>query len=132
MPSLFPSEEFAEGMVFLQEQDRGVVLSHPSRGAAVASLAEQPVMLTTDRFDDARSADAATLFHSYDVEVVRSLLRTYNISYIVIDIQMVHGLEWEKDNQELVFLLRNDDSFKEIYANDDVTIWLFEEPVLRE
>ena len=132
MPSIFPSEEFVEGMDFLQEQESGVVLSHPSRGAAIASLAEQPVLLTNNRFVDARSADATTLFHSYDVEVVRSLLKTYSISYIVIDTQMIHGLEWEKDNQELVFLLKNDDSFKEIYANDGLTIWFFEEPVLGE
>jgi len=52
-----------------------------------------------------------------------TLLRSYNIRYIWITPEMRSGLVWNKDDEGLLFLLKNSETFKKVYSTYGYEIW---------
>jgi len=120
-----PSEDYLEGMDWLIKNtpSSSVVLTDPSRGSIVEVYAQRRVVFNHHYGSDELQE---RLFHSYDLDAVRSALEEYDVSYIVVDDVMKKGLVWERENQELLFLLTDERYFTSAYENDQVVIFSFE------
>jgi hypothetical protein len=124
-----PNEEVAESLDWLKHysmQDE-IVLSHYSRGFWIKYFADTQVL--TDRnfeyFTDAEKIlnNSNEIFYSRNLETTKELLREHKINYIWIDSEMKQGLVWQKQDEGLLFLFRNNETFKNIYNNQGVEIW---------
>ena len=63
------------------------------------------------------------IFQSRDLKTVVSLLSQNNIRYIFIDEKMKEGLVWKRPDQGMLLLLKNNETFKNIYDQDNMEIW---------
>ena len=122
-----PSDKILEGLNYLAEEEDGVVFSHHSRGLWIEIYSNKTVLLDSN-FDgvknlEEKQSDTQQLFHTYDLSNVKELFKKYNIKYVVVDIGLKNGLVWEKENQELLYLLTDKNSFRKIYSNSEIDIW---------
>ena len=124
-----PDNEVIKSLEWLKHysnQDE-VVFSHYSKGFWISAVAERPVV-TDKMFEyypnaEDRFNDSLEIFYSRNLKNTKSLLEKYNINYIWIDNEMKQGLVWEKEQQGLLFLFRNNETFKNIYNNQGIEIW---------
>jgi len=124
-----PDNEVIKSLDWLKhysKQDE-VVFSHYSKGFWITDVAERPVV-TDKMFEyypnaEERFNDSLEIFYSRNLKNTKSLLEKYNINYIWIDNEMKNGLVWEKEQQGLLFLFRNNETFKNIYNNQGIEIW---------
>ncbi|MBS3119726.1 hypothetical protein J4475_02790 [Candidatus Woesearchaeota archaeon] len=104
-----------------------VVFTYPSYGFWVTYFTgARPV---ADSFDlsmgNSSSAwsDSQDLFSTRNLDNAASNLGKYGVNYIVATPGMQHGLVWSKEEQGLLFLLRNNETFKNLYNEQDFRIW---------
>ena len=74
-------------------------------------------------YAEERFNDSLEIFYSRNLKDTKILLEKYNINYIWIDNKMKNGLVWEKEQQGLLFLFRNNETFNNIYNNQGIEIW---------
>lgn len=126
---LGPGEEVVEAGDFLKIQEQGVVLSHHDYGLWIQYFGEQATVLDTHSFykpENALSYNKSNeIFNSYSLKTTKSLMDDLNISYIVITEDMRDGLVWTEKEQGLLFLLRNNETFKNIYSNIYIEVWKY-------
>jgi len=124
-----PDKEVIKSLDWLKhysEPDE-IVFSHYSKGFWIINVAERPVV--TDKmleyFPNAKERfnDSLEIFYSRNLKNTKLLIDKYNITYIWIDNEMKQGLVWEKEQQGLLFLFRNNETFKNIYNNQGIEIW---------
>jgi len=124
-----PNKEMIKSLDWLKhysKQDE-IIFSHYSKGFWINAVAERPVV--TDKmfeyYPDAEEKfnDSLEIFYSRNLKNTKTLLNKYNISYIWIDNEMKQGLVWEKEQQGLLFLFRNNETFNNIYNNKGIEIW---------
>ncbi len=119
-----PNEEYLEGMNWIKEYtpSSSIVLTYPDKGSWIETLAKRRVL-----FNEYYASEdfVEILFHSYNLDDVRTLLEAEEVTHIVIDRDMRRGQVWERDNQELLFLLTDERYFKNEFENDAVTIYAF-------
>ena len=113
--SLFPKQE--------------TVFSHYKNGYLLEYISGLPVILDenfviTDNVNE-RYNDTQTIFYSRDLEHTKALLDKYNVGYIWIDESMKSGLVWNKKDQGLLFLFRNEETFKNTYSFEGAEIWKY-------
>ena len=63
-----------------------------------------------------RYNDSITTFNSRNLKNTMTILDKYNVTYIWIDKKMKTGQVWEKENQGLLFLLKNTQLFLKYYC----------------
>jgi hypothetical protein len=124
-----PTNEIVGGLLWLKNnsapEDR--VLSHYSRGIWIESIAERPVLLdslfriTPEFYWKQNISD--TIFYSRTLKNTTSLLNQYNISYIWIDSEMRNNLVWQREEEGLLFLFRNNETFKKVYEENGTEVW---------
>lgn len=131
-----PSKDIINGLEFLKgiSSQTDVVLSHPSRGLWVEVFAQRTVILDSNKYGitdfDKKFNDMKIMFHTYELAKVKELLSQYSVKYIVVDSEMKEGIVWEKENQELLYLLTDKNTFTKVYSNSDIEIWEFSQPSL--
>ena len=124
-----PDKEVIKSLDWLKHYSNPdeVVFSHYSKGFWINAIAERPVVIdkmfeyypyARERFNDSEE-----IFYSRNLKNTRTLLDKYSISYIWIDSEMKQGLVWEKEQQGILFLFRNNETFKNIYNNQGIEIW---------
>jgi hypothetical protein len=69
---------------------------------------------------------ADSVFYSRNLKGVKEILQRYDIRYIFIDGAMKGGGVWNRDDEGLLFLLSDKDTFKKIYSQGDVEIYRVE------
>jgi len=75
-----------------------------------------------------RWQSAQAIWHAQDIARVRPLLFKEGIGALVITEEMRKGKVWELPEQDLLFLLRNYETFKNVYHSDSVDIWAVKQP----
>lgn len=123
-----PSPELIDGLRVLHDvsQPGVVVLSVPAMGYFIEYYAGLPVFV--DEFLDpavlsARQETANAIFQSRNLEQARELLSQNDIQYLFITKEMKGGVVWDAQDQGILFLLRNSETFKNHYATPYVEIW---------
>lgn len=127
--SMPPYSEDIESLDWLKqnsnENDR--VLSHYSNGFWIEYFADRPVLLDSyfDYINDLEQkyADSEVMLHSRSLKITKEILDKNKIRYIWINKAMKQGLVWSRDDEGLLFLFRDRETFKKIYANNEVEIW---------
>ncbi|MBI5393121.1 hypothetical protein HZA96_04580 [Candidatus Woesearchaeota archaeon] len=138
-----PSLNEYNAVRFLQQQynnqdinSKGYVLSYYKYGHILQSIPGNnnnnnkiPVFLDTRSYESSNYFDQFTIaneiFYSRDIRKTTQLLSQSQIKYIFITPAMKSGLVWKKENQGLLFLLKNSERFKNIYNNNSIEIWEF-------
>jgi len=131
--SMKPDENIKEGLEWLNSYSDvdEVVLSHYSNGAFIEYWAERPVVMDSlfsySPEPNERYNDSMTIFNSRNLKKTKKLLDSYNVKYLFIDNEMKTGLVWQEEKQGLLFLLRNNETFKNIYNRNGIEIWKVKE-----
>jgi hypothetical protein len=72
---------------------------------------------------------SSEIFYSRDIKKTKALLSNSSIDYIMITPEMRTGLVWKKEEQGLLFLLRDNETFKQVHTeqsgNDYTEIWQY-------
>jgi hypothetical protein len=118
-----PHAELYQGLEWLSRQDTDVVLTRGSAGYWVQAVAGKTVLLDDMELPPQVANDSCSLFQSRNLVHTRELLSTYNISHILIDSEMRQGLVWKEPEEGLLFLFRNNETFKRIYHISGIEIW---------
>jgi len=126
-----PDKNIKEGLQFLgvYSDPEEIVLSHYSRGFWIEYYSNRasPIDLffTYAPSPNERYTDINAVFYGVNLEDTKALLNKYNITYIYVDNEMKKGLVWDKEKQGLLFLFRNNETFKNIYDKDGIEIWQY-------
>jgi hypothetical protein len=126
-----PNKNVKESLEWLNShsEQNDTVLSHYSRGFWIEYFAKRAVVMDSlfTYIPDLKQRfyDSNRIFLSRDLRETKKLLNRYNVTYIFIDEKMKHGLVWQNKKQGLLFLLRNKETFENIYNKNKVEIWKY-------
>jgi len=122
-----PETNMIGALYFLERQEPGVVLSHYSNGFFIETIANKETvmdsLLDSTRNANQRYVDSKFIFLTRSLQDTKRMLKSYNVAYIFIDKSMKSGLVWEKEEQGLLFLFRNNETFKNIYRAKNAEVW---------
>ncbi|MGM5484550.1 MAG: hypothetical protein ACQEP1_01630 [Nanobdellota archaeon] len=129
-----PTEDQVESLHWLAGQEEGKVLSHHEKGLWIEYFSDKPVLFDDYFYNNNGAARkykeiADSIFYSRNLEETRGYLKDNNISYIWIDEEMRDGQVWDKEEEGLLFLLRNNETFKKAYSNPEVDIYEVSKPL---
>lgn len=122
-----PNKDIIQSLEWLKENPQDLVFSHYSKGFWIEDKAKMPVFMDS-LFTHTMNANeryniSNNIFYSQDLRKTRSLLKENKIKYIWIDEKMKYNQVWKEEQQGLLFLFKNNETFKNIYANSEVEIW---------
>lgn len=128
LPSMLPDSSIIESLEWLKQNSdaKQLVLSYNSNGYWIESVAKRPVLIdsyTSTADFDKKYSDMQNMFHNIDLDDTVKLFRKYNVSHIWIDNEMRQGLVWSKEKEGMLYLLRNNKTFKKLYSNDGSEVW---------
>ncbi|MBI2134252.1 hypothetical protein HYU11_06265 [Candidatus Woesearchaeota archaeon] len=117
-------------LLYLNGREDGIVLSHYSNGFWIEYFAGKPVLI--DSFlAGKRYSDSNEIFYSRNLDVTRRLLDRYDVRYILIDEEMRSGKVWSREDEGLLFLFRNNETFSKIYEEGRLAIWEYDGSSMR-
>jgi len=126
-----PSNEQVNSIIYMKgdSANKDIVLSYYKNGFWIEYFAEKPTMLDeyiyyAPNLKNRYNASQA-IFYSRSLDSTKKLLDNYNVKYIWIDEKMKSGLVWNKEEQGLLFLLQNKETFKNIYNSSEVEVWKY-------
>ncbi len=122
-----PSEEVFEGLEWLKGEETGVVLSHYSRGYWIEYISDKPAFVDSGYNPKTLGLLNVSdqIFYSRDLLYTNNTFGAYNITYVFIDKEMRQGLVWVKEEQGFLFLLRNNETFKNLYNTPQTEVWKY-------
>lgn len=122
-----PDAAQSASMIWMKELPAGTVLTHHSNGFWIEGMADKSVVMDAYMLHDpeinSRYEYTQAVFASRNLEKTISMLREKNVRYIWIDSQMKNGEVWTRDEDGMLFLLKNNETFKKIYSNSEVEIY---------
>ncbi len=111
-----PNNDVLDALYALRDLPQGTVFSQVSREYWV-DFAGKPFVGGND------------LLYTRDIDNATSIINSKQVSYIWIDKDM-KSMIWVEEDQGLLFLLKYSKRFEEIYSNDYVGIWKFNNEVV--
>jgi len=121
-----PTTEQIESFEWMKsELPEGVVFSHYSKGFFIEQTTGLPVYMNgffkhkpdiNEKYEISEE-----IFYSRNQKKTKSLLQ--GIDYIWIDKDMKNGLVWNEKEEGLLFLLKDNETFKKIYNTHKITIY---------
>ncbi len=122
--SVGPTQSEFDAFKFLKElPSHQTVLSSPEYGAAIQAIAGKPVML--DSISDIKPSlnETRTILYTRNLIRAKTLLDKYSVGYIMITPAMKTGGIWDESDQGLLFLLRNNETFKKLESVNGIEVW---------
>jgi len=118
--SSLPNEAVRESMLKINEKSlqTEVVFSHSSRALWINYFAERRAYPS---FFSVEGNTTAEIVKSRNLELTKSLLEKENIYFIWLDNEVKENY-WERNDEGLLFLLRNHETFKNIYTENNIKI----------
>ena len=100
----------------------GNVLSYQGYGFAIEYITGQPVV--ADSFSTEKYVNLSNnLFGLRNIDKVKDLSKEYNIRYILITPEMRNGLIWSRNEEGMLFLLKNSENFNKVFDKDNYEVW---------
>ncbi|MBR9676821.1 MFS transporter [Candidatus Woesearchaeota archaeon] len=115
-----PTIEQVNAAAHLKNVSVDMVLAHPDNAFLIQYFGDKKTMITPFTKDKKMIDDYRSLLRSENLENTKKLLQEHSIGYIYIDQKITNIV---KEKQGLRFLLRNNQTFKQIYENEKVSIW---------
>ncbi len=117
-----PSQDMITALKFLNEKaNKAYTIFSDEKNGFLIEYYGGTVFADT-LFSKERLSDEKTIYYSRKVEVTKKILDKYHVGYILIDKNMREKI-WVSEDQGLLFLLKNSDSFRKIYNIDSVEVW---------
>ncbi|MEK6967984.1 MAG: hypothetical protein AABX51_05125 [Nanoarchaeota archaeon] len=108
--------ELVDSLRWLRTAPQGAVLTAPDYGYLVQSYSEkQPLLIPKNK--------NLSIFFERNPKKAFDRIQSVGGKYIVIDNFMRSGLVWQRNEQGLLFALRDKEHFRLIYLKDNVGIW---------
>jgi hypothetical protein len=129
--SMPPYQEEIDSLIWLKENsnENDRVLSYYSNGFWIEYFSQRPVLMDSyfDYINDMEQkyTDSQVIFYSRSLKITKELLDSDKIRYIWINKAMKNGLVWEEEDEGLLFLFNDKETFSLAYANDQVEIWKY-------
>ncbi len=124
-----PTNEFRDAALAARTAfpDNATLLSYPDDGFWLEYWSGKRALLDgwgaqTPRVDQ-RWAAAQAIWHAQDISHARQALYANGVNGIVITETMRDGQVWDLPEQDLLFLLRNNETFKREFHSSIVDIW---------
>ncbi|HII30063.1 hypothetical protein AUJ69_02700 [Candidatus Woesearchaeota archaeon CG1_02_47_18] len=127
-----PSREEAYSLRWLGSYDSynskeaRLVLSEPGYGSMIQYFSGLPIVITP-KSSDVIINDTRTMFHSRNLNRTTSIMERYSVAYVWLG-EGARERIWKKDDEGLLFLLRNNKTFKNIYSDNGIEIWEVMQP----
>jgi len=124
-----PSQELKEASLAIKDilPENATLLLPPDYGFSMAYWSGKQVFidgwLTKTPQVNERWEVTQAIWHSREITDVRPLLYKNNIGAIVITKDMRQGQVWDLPEQDLLFLLRNSETFKNAHKSSLVEVW---------
>lgn len=107
--------------------ENSIILSHPENGFWIEYWSGRQAFLDgwPEKTPDiaGRWASAQAIWHSQDISQARGLIYRNQIGALLITKDMKKGVVWDLPEQDLLFLLRNNETFKSAHNSSSVDIW---------
>jgi hypothetical protein len=125
-----PDSSMVTSLQWLSVLPEGKVFSYPGYSDFISYYGRKGALVPTEPRPDTAYLLNVTdrIFYSRSLLETSELLGEQNISYILIDSNMKQGLVWSREDQGLLFLLGNNETFRQIYWHDNTEIWEFLKP----
>ncbi len=124
-----PNDEIMQSMNWLSRYTKpnAVVLAPYSRGQWITAAGNRTVLMD-DVFRhspelNVRENVTNVIYHETNLANVRRLMTSYSVNYVYIDASMRDGEVWVREDEGLLFLLRDSETFKKVYSNGYVEFW---------
>jgi len=119
-----PSPSLTESLTFLENKEKGIVLSNFKYGSFIKEIAKKKPLLDESFFLNKKTKlnDINYLFSTTNLKEAQHILDKYNIRYILIDKKMEESI-WHNKEEKFLLLLTNKEIFKNIYSKNGVRIW---------
>lgn len=108
------------------ESAKGSVFSHPRHGFMISVISGLPVVADSDipfyYSNLERNNDVLSVLNSRNLAMASEIFGKYGVEYIWINSFMLEDF-WEERDDGLLFLFRNNETFKKLYDNSGVEIW---------
>lgn len=106
-----------------------IILSHHSYGFWIEYFTKNKAFIDDFKTPNHERiwADYNTILYSRNLERTSELLSHYGIRYIWINKDMRSGLVWSKEEEGLLFLLTNSETFKKVYDESGIEVWEYVE-----
>jgi hypothetical protein len=126
-----PNAELLEALDWIKHNsgEEDIVFAHQTQGFWVEFYAKRPVII--DSLSDnsveymQKQEDMSEVFSSWDIMETRSLLSKYNTSFVILTEDLAKGIVWGKPEQELAYLIRNNETFKKEFSNAYAGVWRY-------
>lgn len=124
---LQPNSEIVEALDWINENSQSdeIVFSHYTKGFWIGFWAERTALADSFDYPSQRIEDSRSIFSSWDIESTKGLIEKYNVSILLITADMAEGLVWDKREQGLEYLLRNNKTFKKVHNNSYAGVWRY-------
>ncbi|MBN2421706.1 hypothetical protein JXB41_00645 [Candidatus Woesearchaeota archaeon] len=123
-----PSEILSLEWLNSNSNEMDTVFSHYQNGNLIQAIAKRPIISDELYFlhskEKLRIKDSDEIFYSRNLDKTESLLKKYNIVYIWINSQMKTNT-WKKEDEGLLFLLKNSNKFSKEYDYEGIEIWKY-------
>lgn len=122
-----PTAETRDAALALRTMPAGAILAHPDDGFWYAYWSGKQVWMdgwlrATPRVNE-RWTVAQQIWHAQDIMRAQPVLARNRIGALVITDDMREGKVWDLPEQDLLFLLRNNETFKSAHRSSSVDIW---------
>jgi hypothetical protein len=123
-----PNQDMGYALEWLgSRSEEGVVLSHPDYGYWIESISKKQAFSdtfsTSGYSQDFYYKTTETIFRSRNLDDTKILMKRFGVKYILIDADMKQGLVWSRENEGLLFLLSDSETFKNIYKLNGIELW---------
>jgi hypothetical protein len=124
-----PTRDMKTAMLAVKDvlPEHALVLAHPRDGFWVAYWSGKRVFLdgwlSQIPHVNERWATAQAIWHAQEIAMLQPGLSKNKIDALVITQEMQKGLVWELPEEDLLFLLQNNETFKNVYRSSSVEVW---------
>ena len=125
-----PDNEIIDSLRWLKDntEEEEVVFSHFTNGFLIQTVSDRKVLLDGN-FEHVNHLeelffDSETIISSRNLKNTMALLDKHKISYVFITDKMKHDL-WKDEEDGLMFLFNDKDTFEKVFFNNEVEIWRY-------
>ncbi len=120
-----PVTEYVQSFKWLKSHSTpdDIVLTAREYGFWVEYYSQRHPFIDMNTKNDIRFIESQTMLQSRDLETTAGLMQKNRIKYVWINDKMRQGLVWNKDEQGLLFLFLNRETFRKVYSEGGVEIW---------
>jgi len=102
---------------------KGNILSSAENAYWIQQRTKRAILTDFNSRDELVKEESNKLLHSRTIKPAAPILDKYNISYIVVTKDMIEGGIWNGENEGLLYLMTNIETFKKLYFNDEIAIY---------